>query len=73
MYDVIFLYSMTFIHFSMSFEGKKLHFSMDFCIQKLHFSIIFLAAKIHSSIKTAKQITKKMRKRACFAVTTFLL
>lgn len=41
---------------------------MSFNIQKLHFSIIFRTAKIHFSIKTAKQITKKMRKRACFAV-----
>ena len=36
---------------------------MSFNIQKLHFSIIFRTAKIHFSIKTAKQITKKMRKK----------
>ena len=41
---------------------------MSFNIQKLHFSIIFRTAKIHFSIKTAKQITKKMRKKNCFAV-----
>jgi len=36
---------------------------MSFNTQKLHFSIIFRTAKIHFSIKTAKQITKKMRKK----------
>ena len=36
---------------------------MSFNILKLHFSIIFRTAKIHFSIKTAKQITKKMRKK----------
>ena len=36
---------------------------MSFNIQKLHFSIIYRTTKIHFSIKTAKQITKKMRKK----------
>ena len=46
-----FLYSMTFLHFSISFDG-----------QKLHFSIIFRTVKLNFSIKTAKQITKKCEK-----------